>query len=64
MKEAKRIVTALRYCAEHLYSCEGCPEYDDRGPCMLWPVQIKAADMIEYLAAELEEEKRKNGGAK
>ena len=61
MTEVKRIVAALRYCAENLYSCEGCPEYGT--PCMEWSIKLKAADTLEHLAAELEEAKRKNGEA-
>ena len=60
MEEVKRMVTALRYCANHAY-CEGCPAYD--GICMDWRIKEQAAGMIERLAAELEEAKRKSGGA-
>lgn len=51
------MVTALRFCAEHVL-CAGCPE---EGHCTVEFIQGQAADMIERLAAELEEEKRKNG---
>ena len=59
MEEVKRMTAALRYCANHAY-CEGCPEYGTG--CMEWTVKEEAAEMIERLAAELEEERRKNGG--
>ena len=61
MPEVKHMLEALRYCANHAY-CEGCPAYD--GHCTDWRIKEQAADMIERLAAELEEAKRKSGGAK
>lgn len=60
--EVKRLVTALRFCADHLYSCEGCP--NEHSSCMGWSIMQKAADAIEHLAAELEEAKRKSGEKK
>lgn len=60
-EDVKRIVTALRFCAEHLYSCEGCPEAEVDGNCMSWRILLRAADALEHLSAELEEEKRKAG---
>lgn len=58
-EDIKKVVEALRGCSDPNFKCEACPVHNPAKSCQN---DLKAADLIEQLTAELEQAERERDG--